>query len=458
VSRMTSPKDPPIGIRLIVAYKLVRGFVALLIALALGSASLWGGEAVLRDLADRLLAHFTQAWAIDLAHLLVRGSSTRALHIGTVAFAVDGLFVWFEAWTLRRQFRWSRWLVVAATASLLPFETYHLYRGFHAGRLILLLANLAVDGKLFGVKLSGIDANLLAALDALLREKSVTRAAKRLGVGQPALSHSLARLRDHFKDELLVLKGRNYVLTDKAEKMASVVANATRALVEVFEEQPSFDAATSSHSFVVACSDLFGILIIPELLRTLKREAEQVEVELRAIAGASIESILEGGVDLALGIFEDVPASINQQSLYDDPAVCVVRANHEQVGKRLTLEAYARLPHLEIGTTADSIPALHIDRALAAIGKRRHVTLRVPYYLLAPHILEQTDHVATVSTSGAEILVKLARLRVVDPPIELPSYKFSQIWQNSDNDSRAHTWLRERIASICEHRRIALTQ
>ena len=90
------------------------------------------------------------------------------------------------------------------------------------------------------MKLSGIDANLLAALDALLREKSVTRAARRLGVGQPALSHSLARLRAHFKDELLVLKGRNYVLTDKAEKLASVVANATRALSDVFEEQPLF--------------------------------------------------------------------------------------------------------------------------------------------------------------------------------------------------------------------------
>jgi DNA-binding transcriptional LysR family regulator len=103
-------------------------------------------------------------------------------------------------------------------------------------------------------------------------EKSVTRAARRLGVGQPALSHSLARLRTHFKDDLLVLKGRNYVLSDGAKKLAHVVAHATRALAEVFEERPSFDAATSSHRFVVACSDLFGILIIPELLHTLPRE------------------------------------------------------------------------------------------------------------------------------------------------------------------------------------------
>jgi len=307
------------------------------------------------------------------------------------------------------------------------------------------------------MKLSGIDANLLAALDALLREKSVTRAARRLGVGQPALSHSLARLRAHFKDELLVLKGRNYVLSDRAERLASVVANATRALAEVFEEQPRFEAATSSYRFVVACSDLFGILIIPELLRTLKREAEHVQVELRAIVATSKESILDGGVDLALGIFEDVPSSINQQSLYDDPAMCVVRANHEQVGKRLTLETYGKLPHLEIGPIADSIPRLHIDRALAAVGKRRHVTLRVPYYLLAPHILEHTDHVATLSASGAEILARMARLRVVEPQIELPSYKYSQIWQNKNNDDRAHTWLRERISSICQRQGTAST-
>jgi DNA-binding transcriptional LysR family regulator len=306
------------------------------------------------------------------------------------------------------------------------------------------------------MKLSGIDANLLAALDALLREKSVTRAARRLGVGQPALSHSLARLRDHFKDPLLVLKGRNYVLTDRAEKLAGVVASATRALAEVFEERPSFDAATSSYRFVVACSDLFGILVIPELLRTLKREAEHVEVELRALVATSTDSILEGGVDLALGIFEDVPSTINQQDLYDDAAVCVVRANHEQVGKRLTLETYGKLPHLEIAPTADSIPGLHIDRALAAIGRRRHVTLRVPYYLLAPHILEQSDYVATLSASGAEVLAKLARLRIVDPPLALPSHKFSQIWRNVHNDDRAHMWLRQRIAGICERRGMAL--
>jgi DNA-binding transcriptional LysR family regulator len=151
-------------------------------------------------------------------------------------------------------------------------------------------------------------------------------------------------------------------------------------------------------------------------------------------------------------MFEDVPANINQQSLYDDPAVCVVRADHEQVGERLTLETYSKLPHLEIAPIADSVPGLHVDRALGAIGQRRQVTLRLPYYLLAPHILEHSDHVATLWASGAGILAKLGRLRIVEPPISLPSYKFSQIWKNGHNDDCAHTWLRQRIAGIC-HRR-----
>lgn len=308
------------------------------------------------------------------------------------------------------------------------------------------------------MKLAGIDANLLAALDALLCEKSVTRAARRLGVGQPAVSHALARLREHFKDELLLLNGRKYYLTARAEKLALVVASATLALSDVFADRPSFDAATSSHRFVIACSDLLGMLVVPELVRKLQSEAPNVELELRAVAGVSKEAVLSAGVDLALGTFEDVPLGINQQSLYDDPPVCVVRANHEQVAERLDLETYCNLPHLEFGATADAIPGLQIDRALAAIGRSRKVPLRVPYYALVPHILEQTEHVATLSARAANLLVKMARLRIVDVPLSLPTYRYSQIWRNSQDDDHAHAWLREQIASLCQRPGLAVTK
>jgi DNA-binding transcriptional LysR family regulator len=302
------------------------------------------------------------------------------------------------------------------------------------------------------MKLSGVDANLLAALDALLCEKNVTRAAKRLGIGQPALSHSLARLRIHFNDELLVLKGGIYHLTDKAEKLSGAVQDAIRALSMVFDEPTGFDAATASSRFVVACSDLLGLLIIPELLTTVQKDASHVRIEVRAVSLTSGVSVLDGGVDLALGIFEDVPPSINQQFLYDDVPVCVVRANHERVGKKLTLEAYCELPHLEIAGTCDAPTTLHIERALATMGRQRRVTLRMPYYLLALRVLERSDHVATVASSGARVLAQMAALRTLPPPIELPPHQFSQIWRNAQNDDQAHLWLRGHIARICRRR------
>jgi DNA-binding transcriptional LysR family regulator len=301
------------------------------------------------------------------------------------------------------------------------------------------------------MKLSGIDANLLVSLDALLQEKSVTRAAKRLGVSQPAVSHSLARLREHFRDPLLVLKGRTYVLTPRAQQLSIVVANATRALTDVFEEPPAFVAATSSQRFVVACSDLVGTILVPELLHVIGREAANIELELRPLPERA-DSMLDDDVDLGVGIFDDVPPTMSQQPLYDDPAVCVVRASHERVGKRLTLETYTKLPHLDVALTRDSTRDQRVDRALAAIGRQRRVTVRVPYFLLAPRVLERTDYVATVSARAGQILARMARLRVVDPPIEIPSYRFSQIWKADRNDDRAHTWLRQRVARICDLR------
>jgi uncharacterized membrane protein (DUF2068 family) len=138
------PTYRPVGIRLIVAYKLVRGVVALVLAFTLAAAALSDGGMWLRELAATLREHFMGVWSMRLADLLMRVSSPRALEIGAAALLVDGLFTVFEAWALRHQFTWAPWLVVMATASLLPFELYELYRGVHAGRLALFFANAAV--------------------------------------------------------------------------------------------------------------------------------------------------------------------------------------------------------------------------------------------------------------------------------------------------------------------------
>jgi uncharacterized membrane protein (DUF2068 family) len=139
-----SSKDRAVGIRLIVAYKLVRGAIALALAAALAIAALRDGGTWLRELASALRGHFMGMWSMHLADLLVRASTPRSLAIGAAALSVDGSFTMFEAWALRRGFAWAPWLVIVATSALLPFEAYELGRGIRAGRLAFFLANVAV--------------------------------------------------------------------------------------------------------------------------------------------------------------------------------------------------------------------------------------------------------------------------------------------------------------------------
>jgi DNA-binding transcriptional LysR family regulator len=303
------------------------------------------------------------------------------------------------------------------------------------------------------MKLSGIDANLLASLEALLQERSVTRAARRLGVGQPAVSHSLARLRRQFNDPLLVLQGRSYVLTPKAIQLGVAVAKATRALADVFEDRPPFVPATSTQRFVIACSDWVGPVVLPPLVDLVRREASSVEIEIRALAPGAAEGPLDESVDFGLGIFDGVPPTLNQQPLYEDPAVCVVRESLELGGARMTAGSYASLPHPEITSQPGATTDFRVDRALAAAGLSRWVAVRIPFCLLATRVLEHADFVATMPSRAAHDLARMGRVRVLEPPLALPPYRFSLIWRVERGDEPAHAWLREAIASLCANGR-----
>jgi DNA-binding transcriptional LysR family regulator len=301
-----------------------------------------------------------------------------------------------------------------------------------------------------GMRISGIDANLLIALNALLTERNVTRAAARIGVGQPALSHSLARLRAHFKDPLLVQRGRGLYLSEKALRLLEPVAAATAAFSSVFEERPGLDLV-SPRRFVLAAADLFALRFVPEIERTLRSEAPGVTLEVRPLADRSTELSLSDGVDLAFGVFADVPPPLNQQILFADPFVCVVRADHPLVGAggNLSLRAFTRLPHIEVAPAPKARPGLRIDRMLAAKGVLRRVETRVPYFLLAARLLERSDQILTMTRVFAEELQKAARLQILKCPLTLPSLSFSQIWLRQYDDDPTHRWLRETCARIC---------
>jgi len=301
------------------------------------------------------------------------------------------------------------------------------------------------------MKLSAIDANLLLALHALLQERSVTRAGKRLGIGQPAMSRSLARLRDHFDDPLLVTKGREFVLSPTARGLIPAVERAALALTEVFDHRRG-GAHGRGRPFVIACADLFAHAVVPKVLERMWRDSPQATIELRPISSHSSEQILGDGVDLALGSFEDVPASVNQRDLFSDPFVCVLREGHPRVRSTLPLKTYVELAHLEVLPTPQARPGLRIERALAAKGLQRRVVARVPYFALASDLLAQTDLVLTMTRQWAQFIQEGTALRVVDAPVKLPPQRFSLIWSRRHDGDRTHTWFRDLVATVCTER------
>lgn len=304
------------------------------------------------------------------------------------------------------------------------------------------------------MKISGIDTNLLLALQALLQEGSVTRAAKRLGVGQPAMSRSLARLRLHFKDPLLVPKGRALVLSATAQALLPSVERAATALADVFEEGTA-ERVTPRRVYVVACVDLFGAALLPPLVKAIvgsgveRRRKASAGLEVRGLLGRSSEQILDDGADVVLGSFEDVPPTVGQKHLFSDPFVCVVRPQHLLVDGTLSLKTYLSLSHLEVVPAPHARPGLRIDRALGPSAKERVVAVRVPYFSLAAGILADSDLVLTMTRSFASILQELVPLKVVPAPLRLPPQRFSLLWHRRHDDDRAHARFRELVADIC---------
>jgi DNA-binding transcriptional LysR family regulator len=302
------------------------------------------------------------------------------------------------------------------------------------------------------MRFSGIDANLLIVLDALLREKNVTRAAQRVGRGQPAMSHALARLRAYFEDPLLVPEGRGLALSARAEELSEPVARAMSALLEVFDKHAGAEKR-AHRRFVIASSDLFACRFFPELLRTLQRDDPTIVLEARPLTARSTEQILSDGIDLAFGVYEDVPLHINQQQLFNESFVCVVRADHPKVRKTIPLRLYLDLPHLEITFAPRARIGERIDRMLAATGTRRRVTASVAHFSVARRVLETNDHVLTMTKGSAESLIQGSALRIVDAPLELPQLRFSQIWWRHQDEDTSHRWLRETAAHVCTSHR-----
>lgn len=291
-----------------------------------------------------------------------------------------------------------------------------------------------------GPDLAELDLNLLLALDALLAEASVTRAAQVLGVSQPAMSKALRKLRQQLGDELLVPSGRGLVRTPRAVRIQQSLRHGLASLRRALQEEDGFSPSTATAAFSIAANDIVGVKLIPALMARLGHEAPGVSVAVGPLDPSDLLSQLElGALDLALGVtFVEAPG-LKQRSLLVDDWVCLLRQGHPDAGG-LELGRFLALSHALCSPRGEGIGV--VDAALAALGERRRVALRTRYFIGAAMAIASSDLVLTMPRRAGERLAEMLGLCVVEPPLALPPIELVALWHERMDDAPAHRWFR----------------
>ena len=292
------------------------------------------------------------------------------------------------------------------------------------------------------MRLAGIDLNLLTSLDALLAEQNVTRAAKRLGVSQPAVSHSLRRLRDLLGDPLLVRGKTGMVATPRALELRAAVRAALEAAEVVLRAAPAFDAATAERTFVVSMADQQSFLLLAPLVERLAREAPGLRIDVRPTIGDAIPHDIE----LAIGVFAETPANVHDEPLWREDFVCVLRKGSAAARGTLDRKRYLALSHLLVAPRGT--PGGRVDDLLARGGERRTVAVRVPHFLVAPHVVAATDLVWTAPEGIARVFVEYLPLVLREPPLRIDGFTVSMRWHARVDRDPGLAWLRGALREI----------
>lgn len=294
-------------------------------------------------------------------------------------------------------------------------------------------------------RLSGLNLNALVALDALLTERNVTRAARRIGITQPAMSQSLGRLRELFGDPLLVRKGRSMVLTPRAEAMLLPLSEALVSVERALQLGMGFDAATSTRIFKIALTDLGVTMVLPSVLRVLGEQAPGIRVQVEPLSGGGLSDKLSSGeIDLVIAVYLGSAGGLRSETLLVEDYVCLVRRGHPLARrKRLRIVDYEAHGHVAY-TPVGFVPR-PMSRAVPGIASAAGIKVSVPYLLALPEVVRGTDLVATVPAGLLSAPIDLTGVVAIAAPSELPRVEHSQWWHPRFDLDPAHQWLRGRV-------------
>jgi len=301
------------------------------------------------------------------------------------------------------------------------------------------------------MKLNSLDLNLLLVFDAVLRMRSVTRAAEEVGLTQASLSNALTRLRAYFNDPLFVrMKGEMHP-TPFAQGLAEPVHLALRQLQQALEGKRHFDAQAAERSFRICMTEIAQRVFLPRLMQHFASAAPRISLVTVDMAPDRAQMALAvGEIDLAIGYFADFGDNYFCQRLFEEHYVALVRTGHSSIGDTLTLEGYLQASHISYQPAAASHELLDVwlDREFARHGARRRVGLTVAHSMGLSSIVETTDLVLTVPSRLAQTFTALSGLRVMPLPLAVPAIDIRQHWHLRYHHDPGNQWLRAQFMGL----------
>lgn len=294
-----------------------------------------------------------------------------------------------------------------------------------------------------------IDLRQLRAFEVLLRERNLTQAAVVLGLSQPALSKTLARLRRYFADPLFVRAGNRMEPTAKARELEPSVRSLLDSVTMLRAHHRPFDPQTAARTFSFSVVDSGMLRLLPRLLPHLELVAPGVRLRVVSPDVDGLEASLEAGhLDFAMGSFSALSKRIRRQPLWSVTYVSVVRRGHPRAGSRPSVAAFAAERHVVVSTLGTGHSHQQAERALERAIPAENIVCRVPTFMTAAFIASRTDAVATVPATVAAELADGFGLRAFPTPVKMPRLDVSQYWHERFHRDPGNQWIRSVFASL----------
>ncbi|TFZ01365.1 LysR family transcriptional regulator [Ramlibacter rhizophilus] len=291
-----------------------------------------------------------------------------------------------------------------------------------------------------------IDLHLIRVLHTVLTERSVSRAAIRLGMYQPAVSAALKRLREVAGDPLLVRSGTGMVPTDAGLRMIEPSASILRAAEVLFSDARGFDPATTDATLRIAASDYMDPRFLPALVARLKAQAPGAALEIHPLSPLADchEQLAQGRVDVVVGNWLEPPDSLHRGELLDDEVVCLASREHPAVRRPWTAQGWLEAEHVAPMPTHPGARGV-IDEHLERLGLARRITVRCPHFGLIPEMVARSLLVLTTGRQYCERFTAHLPVTILPCPVEFPRLRYYQLWHERSHGSASARWLRERI-------------